>query len=235
MILNSQRRGGYSLDKICVLIPAYNAQSTIGPVLEKIQSLGIEMIVVDDGSLDETKKIASANGALVLKHPFNLGKGAALQTGFRYLLQKTYQVVITLDADGQHDPSEIPSLLKVLGSVKPDLLIASRAGEFSRMTFLRRFWNGLGVKAVARLCHADITDSQSGFRLIRTEILRKISLTTTGFEMELELLIKTCKKGFSVLSIPINVPRVDGTSSSHFRPVIDTWLVCKLFLRSLLW
>ena len=103
------------------------------------------------------------------------------------------------------------------------------------MTFLRRFWNRLGVKAVSRLCHSDITDSQSGFRLIRTEVLREVDLTTEGFDMELELLIKACKKGFSVLSIPINVQMVDGTGSSHFRAVTDTWLVCKLFLRSLFW
>jgi len=235
MILNSQRHGGYSLDKICVLIPAYNAQSTLGPVLEKIQSLGIEMIVVDDGSLDETNKIASAHGAYTLRHPFNLGKGAALQTGYRYILQKTYQVVITLDADGQHDPSEIPYLLKVLGNVKPDILIASRAGEFVRMTFLRRFWNRLGAKAVSRLCHSDIRDSQSGFRLIQIEVLEGIKLVTSGFETELELLIKACKKGFSVLCVPIITPKIDGTDSSHFRPVVDTWLVCKIFLKGLFW
>jgi len=103
------------------------------------------------------------------------------------------------------------------------------------MTFLRRFWNRLGVKAVARLCHSDITDSQSGFRLIRTDVLREIDLSTSGFETELELLIKSCKKGLSVLSVPINTQKVDGTGFSHFRPVTDTWLVCKLFLRSLLW
>ena len=104
-----------------------------------------------------------------------------------------------------------------------------------QMTFLRRFWNRLGVKAVARLCHADITDSQSGFRLIRAEVLKEVSLSTSRFETELELLIKACKKGFSVLSVPINTQKVDGTASSHFRPVTDTWMVCKLFLRSLFW
>jgi glycosyltransferase involved in cell wall biosynthesis len=223
------------LKRICILIPAYNAEKTIGPVLEKAQPLGFDSIVVNDGSIDHTGEIAKAYGVHLLRHPRNLGKGAALRTGFEYILQKDYQLVITLDADSQHDPALIPFLLKVFLSVQPDLLIASRASEFYRMTWLRRFWNRLGVKAVARLCHADITDSQSGFRLIRTEILKEISLTTTGFEMELELLIKSCKKGFGVLSIPINVPRVDGTSSSHFRPVTDTWLVCKLFLRSLLW
>ena len=160
------------MDKICILIPAYNAQETLGSVLKKIEPLKMDTIVVDDGSSDETKRVASENGAQLLEHPFNLGKGAALRTGFQYILQKDYQVVITLDADGQHDPSEIPSLLKIFQSVKPDILIASRAAEFGKMTFLRRFWNRLGVKAVARLCHSDITDSQSGFRLIRTEVLK---------------------------------------------------------------
>jgi glycosyltransferase involved in cell wall biosynthesis len=222
-------------DKICVLIPAYNAQETLGFVLKKIQPFKIDTLVVDDGSSDETKRVVSENGAQLLEHPLNLGKGAALRTGFQYILQKGYQVVITLDADGQHDPSEIPSLLKIFQNIKPDILIASRAAEFGKMTFLRRFWNRLGVKAVARLCHSDITDSQSGFRLIRTKVLKEVDLSTSRFETELELLIKACKKGFSVLSVPINTQKVDGTGSSYFRPVVDTWMVCKLFLRSLFW
>jgi len=221
------------LDKICILIPAYNAQETLGFVLKKIEPLKIDTVVVDDGSSDETKIVALEYGAQLLVHPVNLGKGAALRTGFQYLLQKDYQVVITLDADGQHDPSEIPFLFKIFQSVKPDILIASRAAEFGKMTFLRRFWNRLGVRAVARLCHSDITDSQSGFRLIRGEVLREVDLSTSRFETELELLINACKKGFGVLSVPIKTQKVDGTGSSHFKPMVDTWLVCKIFLRSL--
>jgi glycosyltransferase involved in cell wall biosynthesis len=223
------------LDKICILIPAYNAQETLGSVLKKIEPLRGDIIVVNDGSSDETKRVALESGAQILGHPLNLGKGAALRTGFHHILQKDYEVVITLDADGQHDPAEIPALLKIFQSVEPDILIASRAAEFGKMTFLRRFWNRLGVKAVARLCHADITDSQSGFRLIRADVLKKVDFSTSRFETELELLIKACKKGFSVLSVPINTQKVDGTGSSHFRPVVDTWKVCKLFLRSLFW
>jgi glycosyltransferase involved in cell wall biosynthesis len=221
------------LDKICILIPAYNAQETLGFVLKKIEPLKIDTVVVDDGSSDETKRVALENGAQLLEHPLNLGKGAALRTGFQSILQKDYQVIITLDADGQHEPSEIPSLLKIFQSVKPDILIASRAAEFGKMTFLRRFWNRLGVKTVARLCHSDITDSQSGFRLIRREVIKEVDLSTSRFETEMELLINACKKGFSVLSVPIKTQHVDGTGSSHFRPVVDTWLVCKIFLRSL--
>jgi glycosyltransferase involved in cell wall biosynthesis len=223
------------LDKICVLIPAYNAQWTLGSVLEKVGPLKIDTLVVDDGSSDETAKVASEHGVQLLKHSFNMGKGAALRAGFESILRRDYHVVITLDADGQHDPAEIPLLLKIFQSIKPDILIASRAAGFRKMTFLRRFWNRLGVKAVARLCHSDITDSQSGFRLIQTEVLKEVNLSTFRFETELELLIKACKKGFSVLSVPINTQKVDGTASSHFRPVTDTWMVCKLFLRSLLW
>lgn len=235
MISNFQRWGGFALDKICILIPAYNAGGTIGSILKKIQALEIDRIVVDDGSRDETKRLAFENRARLLEHPFNLGKGVALQTGFQYILQKGYRLIITLDADGQHDPAEIPFLLRIFQSVKPDILIASRAGEFGRMTFLRRFWNRLGAKAVSRLCHSDITDSQSGFRLIRTEVVKEVELSTFRFETELELLIKACKKGFSVLSVPVVAQRIDGTDSSHFRPVADTWQVCKLFLRSLFW
>lgn len=221
------------LNEVCILIPAYNAGSTLGSVLEKIEPLHLDTLVVDDGSGDETGRVALKYGAHLLHHPSNLGKGAALRTGFQYILDKGYQMVITLDADAQHDPSEIPFLLKVFRSVRPDILIASRAAEFTQMTFLRRFWNRLGARAVARLCHSDITDSQSGFRLIRTEILREIGLSTSGFETELELLIKACKKGFGVLSVPTITPRVDGTKSSHFKPVTDTWSECKLFLRVL--
>lgn len=221
------------LDKICILIPAYNAQKTLGAVLKKIVPLKMDILVINDGSSDGTKRVALENGARLLEHPFNLGKGAALQTGFRYILQRDYQLVITLDADGQHDPNEIPSLLNIFESVQPDILIASRSAEFGEMPFLRRFWNRLGAKAVSRLCHADVTDSQSGFRLIRVSVLKEVHLFTSRFETELELLIKACKKGFSVLSVPINAQQIDGTASSHFRPVMDTWLVCKVFLRNL--
>lgn len=221
--------------KICILIPAYNAQATLGGVLEKIKPMKMDTVVVNDGSTDGTKELARRCGAHVLEHPSNLGKGMALRTGFGFVLQEGYGLVITLDADGQHNPSDIPHLLSVFQIIQPDLLIASRAERFDQMPILRRFWNRLGVKAVARRCHADITDSQSGYRIIRAEVLRGITLTTSHFETELEVLIKACQKGYRVLSIPLYVSRIDGTSTSHFRPVSDTWKICKLYLRSLLW
>ncbi len=217
--------------KVCVLIPAYNADATLGSVLEKVRRLELDVVVVDDGSWDRTKQIASEHRVRVLEHESNRGKGAALRTGFEYILRLRYSLVITLDADGQHDPEEIPFLLGVFERTRPDILIASRAAEFGRMTFQRRFWNRLAAKAVARFCHSDITDSQSGFRLVGTDVLKALDLTTFGFETELELLIQACEKGFSVLSIPVFTQRIDGSGSSHFRPVSDTWRECRLFLR----
>ena len=111
--------------KVCILIPAYNAESTLGSVLAKTKPLGLDTIVVNDGSLDETGRIALEHGVHLLEHPNNLGKGAALRTGFQYILEKGYDTIITLDADDQHDPSEIPFLLKVFEKVRPDILIGS--------------------------------------------------------------------------------------------------------------
>lgn len=220
-------------DKICILIPAYNAQKTIGSVLERVCSLGFDTLVVNDGSTDATSEVVRSYGVKLLEHPKNLGKGASLRTGFQYILEKNYDLVITMDADGQHDPSDIPLLLQAFYRVEPDLIIGSRAPGFGEMPFLHRFWNRLGVRAVSRLCHADITDSQSGFRLIRTELLRRISFTSLGFDPEMELLIKACKSGFQVLSIPIHFEKFNDTLPGHFKPLKDIWLVCKVFLRSL--
>jgi glycosyltransferase involved in cell wall biosynthesis len=219
------------MTEICVLIPAYNAEATLGAVLEKARRLEADIVVVNDGSGDRTREVASNHHVRVLEHGSNKGKGAALRTGFEYVLRRQSSIVITLDADGQHDPGEIPGLLSAFTRTGADILIASRAAEFGRMTFQRRFWNRLAARAVSRLCHMDITDSQSGFRVIRTDVLKALDLTTSGFETELELLIKACKRGFSVLSIPVLTQRIDGSGSSHFRPVSDTWRECKLFLR----
>ena len=131
-------------DKICVLIPAYNAQWTLGSVLKKIEPLKVDTLVVDDGSSDETERVASERGVQLLKHSLNLGKGAALRTGFQWILRKDYQVVITLDADGQHDPAEIPFLLKAFQNVKPDILSGCRIWEDDLPPSLLESFGGQG-------------------------------------------------------------------------------------------
>ena len=220
---------------IAVLIPAYNASRSLRGVIEGIKGYGLDIVVIDDGSTDTTTEIARDAGVQALRHRFNRGKGVALRTGFQFLLQKGYGAIITIDADGQHDPSFIPHLIQASEEGKGDIIIGSRAGEFGAMSWLRRFRNQLGVKAVSKLTGTPLTDTQSGYRLIRAEVLQGLPLRATGYEGELELLMKACKRGHRVVDIPIATRYVDGRPSSHFRPVTDTWLVCRTFLQEFFW
>ena len=221
--------------RLCVLIPAYNAEETLRGVIEGVKRNHLDIIVVDDGSTDSTAQIAVEMGVILLQHRGNRGKGRALRTGFTYLMDHGYEAVITLDADGQHNPSEIQRFVEMYQKGGPGLIIGSRAAQFSEMPWLRRFWNQLGAKAVSQLTKTLVSDSQSGYRLIHTEVLRDLELTTSTYETEMELLIKACKKGYGVVNIPITGQAIDDTSTSHFRPVVDTFKICMLYLRSLLW
>jgi glycosyltransferase involved in cell wall biosynthesis len=192
-------------------------------------------VVADDGSTDATSAIARHAGVRVLRHRANRGKVAALRTGFRFLLDRGYHAVITMDADGQHDPSYVPSFIRAYKEGKGEIVIGSRAAEFKAMSRLRRFWNRLGARAVSKLVGAPLTDTQSGYRLITAEALRGLPLRATGYEGELELLLKACKRGHTVVEIPVTTHYIDGRPSSHFRPVRDTWLVCRTFLQEFFW
>ena len=220
---------------IAVLIPSYNASESLRGVIEGVKGYGLAIVVVDDGSTDATAEIASNAGVQVIRHRVNRGKGMALRSGFRFLLHQGYQAVITIDADGQHDPSFIPSFIQAYEEGRGEIIIGSRAGEFGEMSWLRRFWNQLGVRAVSKLIGTPLTDTQSGYRLITQEVLRGLPLRATGYEGELELLIKACKGGHTVVDIPVTTYYIDGRRSSHFRPVRDTWLVCRTFLQELFW
>jgi glycosyltransferase involved in cell wall biosynthesis len=221
--------------EIAVLIPAYNASESLRGVIEGIKGYGLAIVVVDDGSTDATAEIARAAGVQTLRHRINRGKGVALRTGFWFLLHQGYQAIITMDADGQHDPSYIPLFIRAYEEERGDIIIGSRAGEFNAMSRLRRFWNRLGVKAVSKLIGTPLTDTQSGYRLITAEVLQGLPLRATGYEGELELLIKACKRGHRVVEIKVTTHFIDGRHSSHFRPVRDTWLVCRTFLQELFW
>jgi len=221
--------------RIAVLIPAYNAAASLRGVIEGIKGYVSSILVVDDGSTDATAEVALAAGVHVLRQRINRGKGVALRTGFWFLLHQGYQAIITMDADGQHDPSYIPLFIDAYKKGKGDIIIGSRAGEFHAMSWKRRFWNQLGVKAVSKLIGSPLTDTQSGYRLIKAEVLQGLPLRAAGYEVELELLIKACKRGHPVVEIKVTTHYIDGRPSSHFRPVRDTWLVCRTFLQEFFW
>lgn len=219
------------MKSICVLIPAFNAEKTVLAVVTECRRQGFPLVVVDDGSTDATGLVLEGVPVTVLRHARNRGKGAALRSGFDWALRHGFDGVVTLDADGQHDPSAIGRLVDSALDGKFGILIASRFSHFEAMAGLRKFWNRFGVWCMRRRTGFEISDSQSGFRYYSVDLLSGVSLSREGYDLEMELLMKAWKNGFTIGSLPV-APRVaDGRSTSHFRPVRDTWNICMTFLR----
>ncbi len=216
---------------ICVVIPAYNARETIRQVVIETIQYGLPLLVVDDGSTDAT--VAEIKGLPVnlIRHPTNRGKGAALKTGFTWALEHGFEGVVTLDSDGQHDPSAIPRLAAAAREGKFDILLASRTAQFREMAGLRHYWNKFGAWCMKKRTGFDISDSQSGFRYYAAPLLRRLELVANGYELEMEILLKAWREGYRIGSLPIAARVADGRSTSHFRPVRDTWNICFTFLR----
>jgi len=214
-----------------VLIPACNAQATIGSLVRQLKGRNLDVVVVDDGSQDYTAKIAQGLGAAVIKHPRNLGKGEALRAGFKYALKSGYDGVITLDADGQHNPSFIPSFLDKANEA--DLVIGSRMQNRIGMPWPRVLSNRLTSAVVSAFIHTKVEDSQSGYRLIRRKVLQSIRLTTSHFQTESELLIKGAKAGFRISQVPIST--LYQGKGSLISPILDTLRFMALAFRALFW
>jgi glycosyltransferase involved in cell wall biosynthesis len=216
---------------VCVLIPAYNAAKTLPAVLVAVLQNKLPVIVVDDGSDDATATVAGGFAVTLLSHAINRGKGAALNTGIDWALKEGYTGVVTLDADGQHDPTAISGLVCAALDGSFGILIASRFSQFTQMSGLRKFWNRFGVWCMRKRTGFEISDSQSGFRYYDAALLRSVTRKKNGYDLEMELLMKAWKSGFSIGSLPVPALVADGRGTSHYRPVRDTWNICMTFLR----
>lgn len=223
-------------ERVVVLIPAYNAEHMVGDVVREVRKVTDEVVVVDDGSADRTGDAARAAGAHVLTHPHNRGKGAALKTGFAYACEHGYDGVITLDADGQHLPHEIPKFLECRARTNADLIIGGRAHLFAQMLPRRRMANRFSAWSIAKASKTGITDSQSGFRFYSANLLRSVRLHTDGFDMESEVIVRAGCGGFRVVTTPIELGFVDGVSTSHYKPLMDTLRIAwTVFRARLIW
>ena len=204
--------------KVLALIPALNAERTLPKIVGETRRQLEPVIVIDDGSSDRTGDVARAAGAMVLRHEVNRGKGAALKTGFAWALANGYDGVITLDADGQHLPSEIPKFLAARG----DLIIGGRDHLFQHMLPRRRNANRFSAWCISKCAGVRVPDSQSGFRFYSAELLRALQLRADGFDMESEVIVRAGRRGFRIVTIPIDLGFVDGISTSHYKPLKDT-------------
>jgi glycosyltransferase involved in cell wall biosynthesis len=215
----------------CVIIPAYNAAATITEVVTETLASGLPIVVVDDGSTDGTAEIAADLPVTLLSHPRNRGKGAALKSGIAWALAEGYQGAVTIDADGQHDPTAIPRLVTAGVAGAHGIVLASRAVQFQQMAGLRRHWNRFGAWCLQQRTGFAIDDSQSGFRYYAGDLLRRVRLEKDGYDLEMEILVKAWRAGFSIGSIPVAARVADGRATSHYRAVRDTWNICMTFLK----
>ncbi len=217
--------------KTCLLLPAYNEAKAIGNIISKSRAFIESIIVVDDGSNDTTARIAENLSVVVLKHKSNLGKGMALRTGFEYALKQGYELVLTMDADGQHEPEDIPRFLEKLRNDNPDILIGARIIERWKMPLHRRLNNRLISMIGSWLCGQRVVDFQSGFRFIKSEVLRSVALETRRYETESELLIKAGRLGFRINSLPIRTI-YDG-EVSNIKPLREILLFTRMLYKNL--
>ena len=219
----------------CLIIPAYNESKHIGSVLShvlsKFGSFFGEIVVVDDGSDDDTSGIAKGYGVVVLRHDRNMGKGMALRTGFSYALERGYELVMTMDGDGQHDPEDIPRFMERMGRGDADIVLGARVLDRRRMPIHRRLNNRLVSAVGSWLSGQKVVDFQCGYRLIRSEVLKAIKLETRRYETESELLIKAGRMGFRIVSIPIRA--IYNGAKSNVRPFTEMRLFTLLLLKSL--
>lgn len=217
--------------RVCAVIPARDAAATVGPVVRGLRTTlpDATVLVVDDGSSDETGARARDAGAEVIRHTLNQGKGAALQTGFDEAVRRGADAVLALDADGQHDPAWAPRLLAGLESA--DLVVGSRLQSREGMPWLRRVTNDVTSWWVSRLARTPIEDSQSGYRAIRAPVLRRVRPVARRFEYESEFLVAAARAGFRIAAV--GIPTLYNAPGSHIRPVRDTVRFVRFVLRHL--
>ncbi|MBK5259501.1 MAG: glycosyltransferase family 2 protein [Thermoanaerobaculia bacterium] len=217
-----------------VIIPALNAERTVGGVVRDALAHVETVLVVDDGSSDTTGAAAAAAGAVVVRHEINRGKGAALKTGFAWALERDAEGVVTLDADGQHLASEIPKFIAAHAEKNADLIVGGRAHLFHGMLPRRRLANRFSAWGVGFASGVGITDSQSGFRYYSAKLIRAVPLYSDGFDMESEVIVRAGRAGLHVCTIPIELGFVNGLATSHYKPVKDTlkifWTVFKVLV-----
>ncbi|MBN2184553.1 MAG: glycosyltransferase family 2 protein [Candidatus Krumholzibacteriota bacterium] len=221
---------------IGVVVPAFNEESKITSVLDRIKKHIIpeNIVVVDDGSSDLTAEMAKDAGVHVISHPVNSGKGKSLRSGFDRLTDKPgIKAVITIDSDGQHDPEEIPGFVNKFYSGEYDLILGDRMTDTSHMPFLRKITNRVTSKVISGLTGCKLKDSQSGYRLIKSDLLRSLDLKSDRFDAESEILIKAARNNYSIGSVKIKT--IYSEETSKIDPCKDTLRFLKLVFKSFFW
>lgn len=228
-----------SLPRFHLLLSAYQVADSVGEILRRVRPFRervAEVVVVDDGSTDRTAEAAREEGATVLVHAQNRGKGAALITGFDHCLSRGATAVITLDADGQHFPEDLPIFFSAYDRDFADIVVGSRRAHAAYIPKGRWLGNRFAVAAGSLYTGTVMDDLQCGYRLYTEPVLRRIRPVTSGFATESEYMIRAHRWGFRVRNVPVRVLYdADTTRRSHYRGVLDSLRVFQVVPRSLFW
>jgi glycosyltransferase involved in cell wall biosynthesis len=218
-----------------VLIPAFNPGPELGELVAELDSLlGPDLtLVVDDGSESGEFDALERSGQQVLHIP-HTGKGGALRAGFAWWAERGWNWAITMDADGQHAPSDLPGFLEAIAEGQGDILLGNRMDATRDMPFLRLWTNRITSWIITRIAKQPIPDAQSGYRAIRLSILEHFPLVTTNFDLESEILFRASWAGFRVVPIPIQTI-YRGDEESHISKRRDTLRFVRLVLKARRW
>jgi glycosyltransferase involved in cell wall biosynthesis len=204
--------------KILVCIPAYNEARSIVAIIEKARSYATEIIVCDDGSIDDTSELARKAGATVIRHHKNIGYGGAIKTLFSAAKKRDPDVMVTIDSDGQHNPDQIPDIIEPILNNQADIVIGSRflmRSDFEKVPLYRM----IGIKAITKLSqivsYNNITDAQSGFRAYGRKVLSAIELTEEGMAVSAEILVKAKDNNFRIKEVPVTIIYDVEDTSTH--------------------
>jgi len=219
--------------RVGVVIPAFQAAATIGDVVARTRSAvtggAAEIIIVDDGSRDGTGEEGRGMGATLVIHPRNRGKGFALRTGIAKACALGAAVIVTIDADGQHPPEEIPRLLQPIAEGRADLVLGARQRNHA-MPLSRRFTNWLSASLASRIGGQQVRDAQTGFRAFTREVAERVQPAGDRYEFEANFLLDALRAGYRVDSV--DVPTIYGAlARSHFRTWSDSWRMARAFAR----
>lgn len=215
----------------CAVIPAYNEETNLALLITKLKKQNINIIIIDDGSTDRTAAVAKSQGVFLISHPLNQGKGSALRDGFQLALGRDYEQIITLDADGQHNPDEIPLFINRISNSQAGIVVGNRLHLPTGMPLSRLAVNRIFSRIVSKLCGQNIPDALCGYRIIRKEVLKSITLHTDRFDIEPEVLIKASKKGFKIESV--NIESIYAGEYSKIRPLSDGCRFFRLIIKEL--
>lgn len=209
--------------RAAALVPAYNESSTIAGVVAGVRPHVDLVLVVDDGSIDGTAALAEAAGATVVRHAANRGKGHAVRSGLASILSDDFTHVLLMDGDMQHLPDEAPRLLDAARSTGADLVVGERVFSRRAMPASRYYANRVGSRALSAFMGVRVADTQCGYRVFRTDIVRRMKLQATGYDIETEMLVKLGRLGGRMAHVPVSA--VYG-GASKLRPVRDTTRTC---------